>query len=167
MVMSEPDHTQDILRSSMSVSDKIRALAAAGLPRAEIARTLGKRYQHVRNVLEADRQKQAAQAGVSEGERPAFERAPDDGRIGNSFRLRVEDGGRVRLPKAALEALKLKDGQVVVARLEGERLTLISAMEGLRRIWSLIPPWQPGEPLWSEELIAERRREAAREDEDG
>ena len=37
-----------------TVSDKIRALAAAGYARADIARHLGKRYQHVRNVLEED-----------------------------------------------------------------------------------------------------------------
>src|ERR1700753_1713892 len=39
-----------------TVADKIRALAAAGVPRADIARFLGKRYQHVRNVLEGDAQ---------------------------------------------------------------------------------------------------------------
>lgn len=33
-------------------SDKIRALAAQGMARADIARELGIRYQHVRNVLE-------------------------------------------------------------------------------------------------------------------
>ncbi len=37
--------------ADLSVSDKIRALDALGVPRAEIARLLGKRYQHVRNVL--------------------------------------------------------------------------------------------------------------------
>src|ERR1700753_665808 len=39
-----------------TVADKIRALATAGVPRADIARFLGKRYQHVRNVLEGDAQ---------------------------------------------------------------------------------------------------------------
>ena len=39
----------------VSVSDQIRALDKAGLPRAEIARRLGKRCQHVRNVLEGDK----------------------------------------------------------------------------------------------------------------
>src|SRR6516225_8647367 len=39
-----------------TVADKIRALAAEGVPRADIARFLGKRYQHVRNVLEGDAQ---------------------------------------------------------------------------------------------------------------
>ena len=37
--------------SSLNISQKIRALAAIDVSRADIARALGKRYQHVRNVL--------------------------------------------------------------------------------------------------------------------
>ncbi len=51
-----------IVNSAATVSDKIRALDAAGYSRAAIARMLGKRYQHVRNVLEADAVKHAAAA---------------------------------------------------------------------------------------------------------
>lgn len=40
--------------SDLNVSAKIRALAKFGMPRAEIARRLGKRYQHIRNVLVAE-----------------------------------------------------------------------------------------------------------------
>ena len=70
--------SQDLARivgSEMTVSDKIRALDAAGHPRAEIARVLGKRYQHVRNVLEADKLSHrgevepSAAGGVAEGSR--------------------------------------------------------------------------------------------------
>ena len=41
--------------SGLNISDRIRALDRLGMPRAEIARQLGKRYQHIRNVLEASR----------------------------------------------------------------------------------------------------------------
>lgn len=41
----------DIIKSLETKSAKIRALAAAGFERADIARYLGIRYQHVRNVL--------------------------------------------------------------------------------------------------------------------
>ncbi len=37
-----------------TVSGKIRYLDKQGYPRADIARALGKRYQHVKNVLDAD-----------------------------------------------------------------------------------------------------------------
>jgi hypothetical protein len=38
---------------ALNISDRIRELDRLGMPRADIARRLGKRYQHVRNVLEA------------------------------------------------------------------------------------------------------------------
>lgn len=43
--------------TSMSVSDKIRELNDMGVSRAQIAKLLGKRYQHVRNVLVGDLRK--------------------------------------------------------------------------------------------------------------
>ncbi|HXQ46159.1 MAG TPA: hypothetical protein VN806_06050, partial [Caulobacteraceae bacterium] len=52
----DPDKMAEIVGPYATTSDRIRALAAAGAPRAEIARFLGKRYQHVRNVLEGDAQ---------------------------------------------------------------------------------------------------------------
>ena len=49
-------HEVEKVRSNtdLNTSQKIRALNKLGLPRAEIARRLGKRYQHVRNVLVAE-----------------------------------------------------------------------------------------------------------------
>lgn len=41
----------------LNVSDKIRELDQMGISRAQIARLLNKRYQHVRNVLVADKRK--------------------------------------------------------------------------------------------------------------
>ena len=43
--------------STLSISDKIRELNDMGIARAQIARLLGKRYQHVRNVLTGDARK--------------------------------------------------------------------------------------------------------------
>lgn len=166
-----------IVASQATVSDKIRALNLAGYPRAEIARLLGKRYQHVRNVLEGDKVGRAALAAIGVAEEPAvFERddehparrtfsAPPrpefEDRGKGIFRLSVRPDGSVLLPPAVLDALALKGGSSVVARLEGEALIFEGPDEALRRFRALIPPRQPGGPLWSDELIAERRREAA------
>ena len=60
-----------------------------------------------------------------------------------------------------LEALELKGGSTVIGRLEGGGFIFEGPDEALHRIRELIPPWRPGEPLASDELIAERRREAA------
>lgn len=177
--MPNAEDAARIVASQATVSDKIRALNAAGYPRAEIARLLGKRYQHVRNVLEGDKVGRAASSATGVAEEPAVfgrddgpaERRPsqtarpefeDRGR--GVFRLSVRPDGSVLLPPAVLEALELKRGGGLIARLEGDRLILDGAQETLRKIRELIPPWQPGEPLGSDELIAERRREAAWEE---
>ena len=44
--------TKKDLRSLTSVSAQIRYLDNKGMPRGDIARALGKRYQHVKNVLD-------------------------------------------------------------------------------------------------------------------
>ncbi len=41
----------EIIRGLITTSDKIRALAKAGYDRTEISKSLGIRYQHVRNVM--------------------------------------------------------------------------------------------------------------------
>jgi hypothetical protein len=175
--MPNAEDAARIVASQATVSDKIRALNAAGYPRAEIARLLGKRYQHVRNVLEGDKVGRAASAVTGVAEEPAVFEKHDErpGRRPSSapprpefeergrgiFRLSVRPDGSVLLPPAVLEALALKGGSGVIARLEGDTFIFEGPDEALRRIRELIPPWQPGEPLASDELIAERRREAA------
>jgi hypothetical protein len=52
-----PGEEMVVKDSTLSISDKIRELAQLGIPRAVIARRLGKRYQHVRNVLTAPSKK--------------------------------------------------------------------------------------------------------------
>ena len=49
--MNERRPAGEIIHGLNTTSDKIRALANAGYDRADIARYLGIRYQHVRNVL--------------------------------------------------------------------------------------------------------------------
>ena len=175
--MPDSQDAARIIVSAATVADKIRALDAAGYPRAEIARLLGKRYQHVRNVLEGDKvgrkatmatgvaeepaafeqdDERQARRPVSAPPRPEFE---DRGR--GIFRLSVRPDGSVLLPPSVLDVLELKGGSGVIARLEGETLIFEGPNEALRRIRELIPPWRPGEPLASDVLIAERRREAA------
>jgi len=77
-IMSAPvsSDVARLLEGKTTVAAKIRALAAAGYPRAEIARMLGKRYQHVRNVLEEPGKAAAMptprQQGMAEGDTGAF-----------------------------------------------------------------------------------------------
>ena len=96
-------------------SEKIRALARRGVERADIARALGIRYQHVRNVLEQDKAREAT-AGMAEP--PQFPFRADNM---PSVKVRLGPDGRVVIPASIRDALGLKEGDVLFARLEGGR----------------------------------------------
>jgi hypothetical protein len=164
----------EIVRSYATVSDRIRALDAAGAPRAEIAKFLGKRYQHVRNVLEGDKQRGGYQlghadlSGVQE-QGAAFERPVDDREFieprGNgAYRLVVRADGSILLPKEILAAFGAEGGGVVMAKLDGETFGLISAETAMRRIREMVRRTIPADVDLVAELIADRRAEAAREE---
>src|SRR5579872_2794456 len=99
-----------------TVADKIRALAGAGVARADIARFLGKRYQHVRNVLEDDAQSSAGAYVVGRADLGGVREAPSGFEEGPAepyavdagvavLRLPVRDDGALVLPPMALQAL--------------------------------------------------------------
>ena len=105
-----------IVEPYATTSDRIRALAAAGAPRAEIARFLGKRYQHVRNVLVDDAQRsggyqlgRADLSGVRE-EPARFDRSDEaafvERRGRGAFWLRVRPDGSIYLPDEVVEAAR-------------------------------------------------------------
>ena len=156
-----------------TVADKIRALAAAGYPRADIARFLGKRYQHVRNVLEDDAQRggtyvvgRADLSGVREPP-PGVEEAGAEPYVVDVgvaiLRMPVRDDGALALPAMALQALGLRPGSVAIGELEGDRLTIFSVRESVRRIQAMTQDLIPGDHSLADGLIAERRAEVARE----
>ncbi len=154
-----------IVASDLTVSDKIRALAAAGYARADIARLLGKRYQHVRNVLEADK----VTAGMSEADPAPFEPQihPTEWRGGGLFRMEIDGAGRLALPKEVIEAWGLKTGDVIMGRLDGEAIELIDGPTATRRVREMVQRLiPPGGASMADELIADRRREAEREGRD-
>lgn len=75
----------------------------------------------------------------------------------------IGEGGRIVIPAEYRKALGLKVGEVVMLGVVGDELRVVSLHEAIRRdqewVRSLLPP---GRSL-VDELIAERRREAARE----
>jgi hypothetical protein len=50
-VEADPVRWAALVEEHKSISGAIRALAAGGMSKGDIARLSGKRYQHVRNVL--------------------------------------------------------------------------------------------------------------------
>ncbi len=150
------------LAGCKTVAAKIRALAAAGYPRAEIARLLGKRYQHVRNVLEESDAKAGLAdpppPGMAEGEAGAFVHARPA-----TYRLEVASDGTTRLPLEVLIALGAPSGGGIIAELDGDFFTLRSTSESARRLQEWAKPYvQPG-VSGVDALLAERRREVEME----
>lgn len=149
----------------MTVADQIRSLAAQGLSRVEIARRLGKSYQHVRNVLEGDRQR--AGGGAATPPPPAHPPglAEPAAPFGKTYRLDVEEGGVVRLPPEVLAVLRSGAGGVLISELEEDRLVILSTPAAWKRVQDRVAARGLNKgPSMVDELIAERRAEAARED---
>lgn len=168
----EPSDMAALTQPHQKVSDKIRALNAAGVSRADIARFLGKRYQHVRNVLVADAQQpqaytlgQADLSGVREAPAP-FSDAPE-ARGNGVFRLVLREDGSVILPQAARDAMMLQTGSGVMAHLTEDGLSLLSPKASLRRVQDKVKALIPPGVSLADELIADRRREAEREENGG
>jgi bifunctional DNA-binding transcriptional regulator/antitoxin component of YhaV-PrlF toxin-antitoxin module len=172
------DHLDAIVRPHSTVSARIRALAAAGVPRAEIARFLGKRYQHVRNVLEDDAQRagggyvlgKADLGGVREDgarfEDTANEPEWVERRGMDAYWLRPRADGSVVLPREVAEALGLTSGRRVFARWKDDRLEIVSAATAMAQAREIVRRHVPPGVSLADELIVERRAEAAREDAD-
>ena len=69
------------------------------------------------------------------------------------------------IPAGNRRALGIEVGDTVVLRLEDGELRVFSIERAIRRVQDAIRRYRrDDEPLWSEQLIAERRAEATRED---
>ncbi|MDP3895048.1 MAG: AbrB/MazE/SpoVT family DNA-binding domain-containing protein [Mesorhizobium sp.] len=77
--------------------------------------------------------------------------------------LRIGDGGRVVIPADMRAALGVKPGDTLVARVVDGELSLMSQKSAVRRAQQLVRRFVPEGVSLVDELIAERRAEAARE----
>jgi hypothetical protein len=143
-------------------SAKIRALDAAGYKRARIADFLDIRYQHVRNVLVSPSPEGSSSARV---DTPKKTQNYTFGEVLTYGRATVDEKGRIGLPVAVLDALEVRPGGWIPWRFEDGELKLMNRASALRFGQSLAADLAKKHPgSWSDQLIAERRAEAARED---
>ena len=78
-------------------------------------------------------------------------------------RLRVSENGRMVIPIAFRRAVGINAGDEVILRVEDDELRITTLKKRLERAQRLVHKYiKPGISL-SDELIAERRREARRE----
>ena len=164
-MLPQAQRMRELVHGVSSVSDRIRALDRAGYKRSEIAKFLGKRYQHVRNVLVGDEQtgRRKATSGAVDTGYPKGNRESASG----STRVKVGPSGQVELPTAMREALNLKDGDVLFARLEGGEIHLLTPRAAMLRAQALVRQFVPEGISLVDELLEDRRREVERERQDG
>jgi bifunctional DNA-binding transcriptional regulator/antitoxin component of YhaV-PrlF toxin-antitoxin module len=145
------------VRGLNTTAAKIRALAAEGRSRADIARALNIRYQHVRNVLIRDEAKARA-AAVSEPEK-----VPGKA----TGKVTVAADGSVVVPATAINALSLKQGDPLFVRVAEGEIHLLTRAAVTRRVQSFVRKFVPEGVSLVDELVADRRREVEAEARDG
>jgi len=134
-------------------SAKIRALAAAGVRTAEIARFLNIRYQHAYNVI---RQSKASDAG------PVQDAGEEQDAPKGQY-VEVGPAGRITIPTTLLSGIGAKEGDRVFLRPVGGKLQIMSKSTALEEMRKLVRQYIPEGVNLVDELIADRRREAERE----
>ena len=74
----------------------------------------------------------------------------------------IREGGRLVIPAAYRKALGLKPGDEVLLTLEDGEIRVVSTRQAIARAQTLLQRYIPKGRSLSEELIQERREEAAR-----
>ena len=147
---------------------RIRALHAEGFNRSRIAEALGLRYQHVYNVLtqsgqKADRVAERPPASAAWLEQQPVAAAP----AGLPVRVVMDAARRVTIPDTLAAAVGISAGDDVILCQEGDELRLYGQEAAILRVQRLVAQHVPADVSLVDELLAERRREAAREAGDG
>ncbi len=138
---------------------KIRALAERGYERADIARFLSIRYQHVRNTLERPK---APKATAKKSSTPALRLHED---ADTFMSLAFDEEGRLFIPEALRALMKLgREGRLIARIDEDGELRLTSPLSAIDKVRRMIAENDFGEGSVVDELIAERRAEALREE---
>ena len=144
-----------IVEGLPTVSAKIRALDAAGHARADIARFLGKSYQHVRNVLVRGQPKSEAVRDQSP--------VPDEPGDVGSQRIRILADGRMVIPAKMRQAMLIEEGGYLTARVVAGELRVLTPNAAVFKLQKRMREKVPKDVSVVDDLIAERRAEARRE----
>jgi bifunctional DNA-binding transcriptional regulator/antitoxin component of YhaV-PrlF toxin-antitoxin module len=148
-----PKREMDSLtRRFRSKADKIRALARARVPPADIARFLGIRYQHAYNVMK--------RSGITTD---SVMDAPTRGGPPGPAKATLDSYGRIAIPENVRSVLGVSAGDELLMSVEGEELRLFTRAAGLRVAQSIVSKYVQAEDGLADELIDDRRREAANE----
>lgn len=160
MATLETHRMEDIVRGLTTKSDKIRALDAAGFERADIARFLDIRYQHVRNVLVAPHPASKPQSQTRGTPTPSEKPSAPASIRG---RIQIGAGGRIVIPAEMRAAMRISEGDTLLGRIDDGELRLFSQDTAVRKAQEIVRQYVPEGVSLVDELIAERREEARKE----
>lgn len=80
----------------------------------------------------------------------------------NKVKTKISNGGRLVIPAVYRKELGINPGDDVVLTLEGGEIRLVTAQQAIKRAQRLVRSYVPKNVSLSDELIQERRDEAAR-----
>ena len=80
-----------------------------------------------------------------------------------TVKTKVGQGGRVVIPANYRKQLGIKPGDHVMMLLEDGEIRILTAKQAIKRAQALVRRYVPEGRMLSEELISQRREEAARE----
>lgn len=143
---------QSLTRRFHTKADKIRALARARVPPADIARFLGIRYQYAYNVM---KRSGIASNMVMDG--------PTRGAPLGPAKTTLDSFGRIAIPEHFRNALGVSAGDEVLINLDGAELRVFTRASGLHVAQGIVSKYLRSDDRLSEELIGDRRREAVDE----
>jgi AbrB family looped-hinge helix DNA binding protein len=81
-------------------------------------------------------------------------------------RLKIGPAGRVVIPADMRDMMGLKEGDVLLATLDQGQIVLVPQKVALKQAQDIFRSWFPNSGLLSDQLIAERRREAQKEEDE-
>ena len=157
--MELTDEAAGVVGASLSKAEKIRRLKRLGMRQADIARALGIRDAFVSSVVGRVRRAEASASEPTSATTTPM--APTA--MPRQVRTQVGEGGRVVIPAGFRAVLGIDVGDHVFLRLEDHEVRLFTPREAIRRAQELISQFVPDDVSLADELIAERRAEAARE----
>ena len=141
---------ESLTRRFRTKADKIRALARARVPPADIARFLGIRYQYAYNVM-----KRSAIPNDRVRDDPARSNQP--------HKVTLDAFGRIAIPEHLRSALGVSAGDDLLISLDGEELRLFTRTAGLRVAQRIVSKYLHQGDSLSDELLEDRGREVADE----
>jgi antitoxin component of MazEF toxin-antitoxin module len=159
----------EITKDLHTKSEKIRVLGRKGVPTAEIARFLGIRYQHARNVL--------VDAGVHGGMAEAAPQpivpkqrgletnvAPPSGLpVSASTWVDLDAAGRLQIPAHLMAQLEVGPGSSLYVSVSEDGLELLSRRGAIKRAQRIAAKYKrPG--VSEVDVFLEDKRKEARED---